>query len=477
MTELANKKYVVSREKPHCIHVLGAVPKKESHKYRPITDCKRPIGYSINHHMYTTFKEFCYTTVDKVIELIKPGFYMASVDIASAYRSIMIHPSNWKYQGVKWSINGVPTYLYDTHLCFGIRCAPYLFTQVSNFVLRCLKRRGFQLCTVYLDDFLLLGRDERECQEAQSTLIDILRSLGFYIAWNKCVTPSQTITYLGVTFDSREMTVSLPPQKMEKLHKEIAFFIGKNRATKRQLQQLCGTLLHCSKIVKGRRTFSHRIIELLKGWPATQKRIRLSDHFKNDLYWWRDFSRTFNGKNLMVPYNYGQGPSFNTDACLAGYGMWTANDWQAGYFNTTLTPEISSLDPDHSHWVNVHIEHANSANNINVLELVPVWLCVKRNKHRWRDLHVLCFTDNQSVLQMINKGHSSNSECMTMLRDMFWDCASYNMHVTARYIPSKENHLADVLSRIFFTNNIGFLYDFALCCSGEYASGRPDKIR
>lgn len=91
-TELANGKYIIADGKPHCVHALGAVPKKESHKYRPITDCKRPIGSSINHHMSSIFKEFCYTTVDKVIDLIKPGFFMASRDIASAYRSTCSGP-------------------------------------------------------------------------------------------------------------------------------------------------------------------------------------------------------------------------------------------------------------------------------------------------------------------------------------------------------------------------------------------------
>lgn len=330
--------------KPHCIHALGAVPKKNSTKWRPITDCKRPIGVSINSHMSSSYREFCYTSVDRVVDMVKPGYYMASVDIASAYRSILIHPSNWKYQGVIWDINGSSQYLCDTHLCFGARCAPYLFTQVTNFVLRCLKRRGYHQCTVYLDDFLVLGESEHECRQAQLTLISILRTLGFYIAWEKCIAPTQRITYLGVIFDSNEMSVSLPQEKMEKMHREISFFLGKNRATKRQIQRLCGILAHCSKIVKGGRTFSHRIIELLKGWPSTQKRIRLSNRFKHDLYWWKDFAHIFNGKNLMVAFNFGLGPSFFTDSCIAGYGLWTEGDWQAGYFNASVTPDISSLE-------------------------------------------------------------------------------------------------------------------------------------
>lgn len=317
---------------------------------------------------------------------------------------------------------------------------------------------------------MVIGKTEKECCTAQLTLISILRSLGFYIAWDKCVAPTQRITYLGVTFDSTNMSVSLPQSKMDRLHREISFFMNKNRATKRQIQQLCGILAHCSKVVKGGRRFSHRIIELLKGWPPTQKRIRLNDRFKHDLCWWQDFSQIFNGKNLMVSYNYGLGPSFYTDACIAGYGMLTDNDWQAGYFNSRVTPDLSRLNPSHSHWMNVHVASADSASNINILELVPIWLCLKRNAHRWNNLHILCFTDNQSVWHMINKRHSINDECMILLRDLFWDCAVNNIHLTSRYIPGKDNHLADMLSRIFFTNDILFICDFLLCCSTQGTS-------
>lgn len=467
--ELIAHKFVVAQEKPHCIHAVGAVPKKNSKKWRPITDCRRPLGSSINNFMSTTYKEFCYTSVDRVINMIERGYYMASIDIAAAYRSIPIHPDNWRYQGIRWPINGHPTYLYDTHLCFGSKCAPYIFTQVSNFVLRCLQRRGHHLCTVYLDDFLLLGRTREECQDAQSTLIEILRSLGFYIAWDKCVMPSQQLTYLGVSFDSWNMTVSLPTEKMNRLHQAslgfISFFLTKSRATKRQIQQLCGILSHCAKIVKGGRTFSHRVIQLLKNWQIDRKRNRLGTQFKYDLYWWRDFAANFNGKNLMIRHYYGEGPSFYTDSCLAGYGLWCQDDWQAGYFNVNITPSLSSLEPTHGHWSNVHIEDSDSSANINVLELIPVWLCIKRNAYKWRNLHIICFTDNQSVLHMVNKGCSSNEQCMTLLRDMFWICATSNFHVTAKYISSKDNHLADWLSRIFFTNDLCLIGEFSLCCS------------
>lgn len=470
-SELNARKYVIAEHKPHCIHGLGAVPKK-SGGWRPITNCKQPVGSSVNSYMTTTYKEFCYATVDTVISMVQQGCYMASVDIQAAYRSILVHPSQWKFQGVKWQINGKATYLYDTHVCFGLKCAPYLFTQVSNFVLRCLQRRGFYKSIVYLDDFLVFGDTRQECETAQLTLISILRSLGFYIAWKKCTTPSQVITYLGVVFNSIDMSVSLPSEKMSKLQSEVRFFIGKTRASKRQVQRLCGILSHCAKVVKGGRTFSQRVINMLKGWTTSKKRIRLPTEFKYDLYWWRDFAAVFNGKNQMIQANYGEGPSFYTDACLSGYGCWEDRDWQAGYYNVSVTPDLSSVDQSHQHWVNVHVEDLESQSNINVLELIPVWLYVKRRAPEWRNLHVLCRCDNISVQFAINKGHSSNQACMSLLRDIFWVCATENIHLTVLYIRGKDNGLADALSRICFTNSISVLTEFPLCCSpASHSSG------
>lgn len=465
--ELRCGKYVVSPSKPHCVHSLGAVPKKGSTKWRTITDCKRPIGTSINSHMSTTFHSFCYTTIDNVIDMLRPGMFMASVDISAAYRSILVHPSQWKYQGISWDIDGIKTYLLDTHLCFGLRCAPYLFTQISNFVIRCLKRRGFSNCTSYLDDFLVTGDTEEECRLAQQNLISILRSLGFFIAWDKCVSPTQSITYLGVSLNTIDMSVKIPPAKMQKLRDEIKFFSGKKRATVKQIQRLCGILAHCSKVIKGGCTFSHRIIELLRGWPTDVKRIRLSDQFRYDISWWENFAAIFNGKNLMVKHNFGQGPCFTTDACIAGYGLWSEHDWQAGYFNSTATPILSNIDPDHGHWVNVHLQDDTSSANINVLELIPVWLSLIRCASKWRDLHVLCLTDNSSVMSMINKGHSSNDMCMILLRDMFWRCAVNNIHLTSRHISGTSNVIADSLSRVKFTGDLSFLDYFLLCCSNQ----------
>lgn len=135
------------------------------------------------------------------------------------------------------------------------------------------------------------------------------------------------------------------------------------------------------------------------------------------------------------------------------------------FFDRVSTPDLSGVNHDHSHWVNVHIEHEPSRTNINVLELIPIWLCVKRMCDQWRDLHVVCFTDSSSVLAMINKGCSSNDQCMMFLRDIFWHSAIYNFHLTSRHIQGVNNVIADELSRVLPSGDVSIIERFSLCCS------------
>lgn len=322
--ELTKNRLILSDSQPHCVHALGAVPKKGG-GWRPITDCRRPLGLSINNYMVSTFKEFSFRTVDDVCALVTTGCYMATVDIEAAYRTVTISPEHWKYQGLQWRINGRNSYLLDTSLCFGLKCAPYVFNQFSNFVTRCMNRRGFTSIINYLDDYWIKGDSFMECQTAQMALIELLGSLGFVVSFKKCSSPATRVVYLGIEFDSTEMSISLPGTKMESLIQELRFF-HKSRATIKQLQRICGIVAHASKVVKGGCTFSRRMLDTLKGLPQSKKRVRLSKEFREDLLWWESILLYFNGTAIMIPHNNGEGKSFITDAskkrirlCLSRY--------------------------------------------------------------------------------------------------------------------------------------------------------------
>lgn len=460
--ELKQNRLILSDQPPHCIHAMGAVPKKGG-GWRPITDCRRPLGYSINNYMQTTFKEFSFSTVDEVCRLVTHGCYMATVDIDSAYRTVTVSPSHWKYQGLRWPVNGHDAYIMDTSLCFGLKCAPYAFNQFSNFVKRCLQRRGFVSVISYLDDYWVTGSSFEECQTVQMTLIEILGSLGFLVSFKKCSTPSTCVTYLGIEFDSVSMSIALPKEKLDAMIGEFRFFHGKSRATIKQLQRICGIISHASKVIKGGRTFSRRMLDLLKGLPPTKKRVRLSNEFLKDLNWWESVSIKFNGKELIIPYNNGEGLTLITDASKNGYGYLYGDTWQAGFYNTSLLPEgHEDLLQSHHHWQNVTVKLEE--NNINILELIPVWLCIQSHEAEWSNQHVVCYSDNSQVVAMINKGTSSSPVAMNLIRAIFWSSAIHNYHLTARHVRGVDNAVADSLSRIH-EKGLSSLDNLNLCCS------------
>lgn len=93
--------------------------------------------------MEATAKKFRYKTVDLVASYMSQGCFMATLDIKSAYRTIPIHSGHRKFQGIKWALDHkTESYLEDTHLCFGIKSAPYIFSTISDFITRCMNRRG-----------------------------------------------------------------------------------------------------------------------------------------------------------------------------------------------------------------------------------------------------------------------------------------------------------------------------------------------
>lgn len=327
--ELANGMISVSVDKPHCIRSLGAVPKPGG-GMRPITDCSRPDDININCNMNSLVHSFQYKSVDNVTECLKSKEYMAVVDIKNAYRSVPINPSHSKYQGFRWDLDGVEHYYVDRRMCFGLKCGPYYFNLLSEFVHDVLVST-FQLRLVnYLDDFLVIGSSFDECQSAQNKVIQFLHFLGLQISWSKVTPPSQVTTYLGIEIDSVRMELRLPVGKIEKLRVALDKFSVKKSASKHQLEQLCGLLAHCATVVKGGRVFCRRLYDACKIASRTKSKcVRLNTMVKDDIARWKKFAVLFNGKAAIQPEWYSS--KMTSDSSMKGFSAYMADDWICGF--------------------------------------------------------------------------------------------------------------------------------------------------
>ncbi len=107
-----------------------------------------------------------------------------------------------------------------------------------------MQRRGFDTCVVVLDDFLVAGQSFTEVIEALNCLIQLLRSLGFRINWNKVVGPTQDIVFLGVRIMTLQNRLHLDPAKESELQSLVNKHLGSTRVSTAQLQTLAGKLGH-----------------------------------------------------------------------------------------------------------------------------------------------------------------------------------------------------------------------------------------
>lgn len=438
LKEIEMGHYKVVSDPPDIISPMAAIPKPDG-GVRLIHDCSRPGGLAVNDYCTSDWKQK-FARVDDAARLVTPGCFMAKVDLKQAYRSVPISQHSQRVAGLKWQLDSNTVYLKDTRLCFGSKLAPGIFHRLTQAVKRMLKRRGLKATVVYLDDFFIKAETFADCVYALNTLIFLLRKLGFQINWNKVVDPTTKLIFLGIEIDSVDMCLRLPEDKLSQVRQELSLFAARKRASKKQLQSLAGKLNFCASVVYGGRVYSRRIIDALNRLKADNHKVMLCGSIKADIAWWQSFMANFNGKSLLldkVPIK-----SVFTDSCnLAGGGYfegdWFYCNWECDW------PMVSKL-------------------HINSKEILAVYLAVCRWAPYWKNKKIYIQSDNMVTVHTINRGTSKNPFLMACLRVLFWLSATFNFHITARFIPGLTNTLADGISRLHEPKKLAGVIPFVL---------------
>ena len=86
--------------------------------------------------------------------------------------------------------------------------------------------------------------------------------------------------------------------------------------------------------------------------------------------------------------------------------------------------------------------------HINEKEVVTVALAAHRWAPCWHNKHVLIYSDNTVTVSALNKGTSGNDAIMRCIHSLFWLSATFNFHLTAKFLPGVLNIAADSASRL-----------------------------
>ena len=392
--------------------------------------------------------------------------FAGTADVQSAFRLVPLLRRCWKWlimkardpkSGGKWK------YFVDECLPFGASISCAIFQRVSNALKHLIEFRTDAIpdtVTNYLDDFLFLAFTILACNALIREFLTMCEQIGIPISEEKTSWVSELVVFLGLLLDGRELVLRIPLEKRAKAIYLLESLVVKKKATVHQLQELCGYFNFLCRAIYVGRTFVRRMyvkyssVVKVPGLDKPEKfeqaeanfhlkpyhHVRLDQEFKADCRIWlsflqdSDISKMINRPmvDVLPPEVTSTEICFYSDASAAldlGYGCILNTKWIQGFwdkqFMTTNKPSIEFLE----------------------LFALCAGIFTWQNERALNNCRIMVFCDNQGVIGMVNNMTSSCRHCMLLIRMLVLNNLKCNRRLRATYVASKENELADALSR------------------------------
>ena len=440
-------------------HLTPIYGKEEPEKIRIITDFSAPRGLALNDQ--TDAMHFSMMSHQDAFALLRPGSYMAKLDISKAYRTVGVRPSQWHLLAFCWKdpSTGHTEYYIDTRWPFGHAKAPEVFCRISAAVRAMMAAAGFDATVVYVDDFLVVAGSQDACEAARAFLSQLLAELGFTENIPKRCAPAQTQIFLGLQYCTvatgpHPVTVTVPEDKLRKAEALAARLALQGVASRNELQSAAGYFNHIGQAVWSARAFTRRLIDAIRDATASgAMRIPIRRPVQLDLFWWRDFARTFNGHAVVLERPVMLEGFFSTDASDVGMGGFLSGQ----HFSVAwldLAAACHDLPPIGENFMLSHQQLWPRPGHpclwdIAYRELFAiVWAHFLWGAAYMANRSVTTHCDNVVAEHDVNNLSSPNIFRMALVRALCGFNARHNIRTNVVHITSAANVLADALSRL-----------------------------
>lgn len=246
------------------------------------------------------------------------------------------------------------------------------------------------------------------------------------LAEEKSVKPTTEIEWLGFLVNSQEMTVTIPPKKLNDILIECQEWLQRPLATRKQIQSLAGKLSHISQVITQGRRFMGRILASLGSSPPTGLHP-ISHDFRADVKWFLQCAVGANCLRLINPTL----PliEIECDASKTGAGAFSPTTKM--YYTTKHSPIITS---------SFHIHQLEALNAIMAVKsLIPPNTPPSK---------VIIKTDNSPSMFALNSGKTKDSVLSKCAREIYLFSAMFQHEVELLHAPGATLLLSDALSRL-----------------------------
>ena len=394
---------------------MFVVPKGDKgDEWRPIIDLSR-----LNKYILLT--PFKMETPRTVLQSIRKGDQMISLDLQDAYFQVPIHPHSSRYLRFVWEGK---TYQFRA-LCFGLSTAPQIFTRICVVIGAHLHHQGIRLLR-YLDDWLLLAPSREICIQHRNILLDLCLFLGLRINLKKSsLCPAPVIIYLGMKINTITFLASPKEKRITKFISLAKDFLRIPQSLK-NWEVLLGIMASLIDLVHGSQLrmrpfqFNLRLAKAqgLSNWDL----LPLPPSCRSALLWWLKEGRLSQG----IPISLSPPEiSMETDASTIGWGC---------RIESHLSQGLWSQQERQLH--------------INILELRAIYNAIFQNKHLLQGKVVALYGDNTTALAYIKHwGGTKSPDCYLEACNVLLLAESLQILLIPRFIQGTDNVIADALSR------------------------------
>ena len=400
-------------------------------KWRVISDLTYPDGVNANAFVESPY--FAMPSAVKFAASLARNSYIWKGDVDSAFRHVPVRERDWPL--LAFHVDG--KLFVDTRLPFGHRLSPYYWV---NFVARpilyvCVARGSDLLGTIaaYVDDFFGGARTKEEAERQMNLWLQVCADLGVPISKAKTFLPTRVLEILGYIINTETMTISLSPERVREVVSELSRIKDRRTVQKRDLESLAGKMVFACSVIPGGRTFMREILDTLRRLRSKHHWAHLSAGFLSDIRWWLEFASVWNGvESIPSPVSV---PAvwFSSDAA-GGTGIGIFLCGAALHIPLPITLPVPKGDDE--------------ALIIAETELIAAVLLIALAAPVFGGKHIAILMDNTNAIGWLTNGTSRRPRAMRCLRVLWRIQARFRVHVTARFIPSEENILADAASRV-----------------------------
>ena len=342
-------------------------------------------------------------------------------DLGRAFKQLYCDPADWPLMGISWS----GMILYDKTTIMGSRSAPYCCQRTTSFIRHIMKNLQHYVAN-YVDDFMGLDKAEK-IWSSYNTLGNLLRDLGVQEALDKAIPPSYIIEFLGVMYDFIKMIIYVTDERMQDFQQELTWWRLGKKYTRKQLESLLGKMQFISNCIRPARVFVLRLRNSLRDMKTN---VGITDEqMMADLDWWVTFLPKYNGVSIMwMNQELKEDFLIASDACLTGMGAKCGKE----YIHTTFPRKYRNTD----------------IYKIHHLEMIAIIVSVRVWASKLKGFRFVMGCDNLPVVHVVNAGFTKDVVLQNMMRELIYTAATQQFEIVLKYIPSRENKIPDILSRI-----------------------------